>query len=776
VTQIVPSIPSNNGTGAGPTDANNGAETPAPLSRNAPGRQLPSLYGRLSLLVLVVLIPLLVVQAGIYAAWYVSSWVEQELATSDTACEAAATFEAYARDVHRQELAIGAALAGPHPYTTKEANDFLAASGKGYSAIRSWSWATPDGRIIASSQSAMVGLDVGDRTYFQAIRGGRPWLVSDLLADKVGGDPMFVIATRVERENGRLVGVAIASVNVTDLGNRAVALYHTVGEAIALFDSGGREVYNSQFQQSLFEDWRGFDTILTDAIESGKPRQGVLDLPAGGGSTETSFVARIPIGDTGWVAGARRPVAQAMAGVHSGLWIAGALNVLVAAVSGLLAWRTGGRLIGQFRRLESHAQAIGQGDYTHIADRTGVRELSELADAFNHMQRLVQQRTRELQSANLQLQAVFDVANVGMLLIDGRGVVQRVNRTVSRWFEKDLSMCVGGQPGNIIGCVRAIADPTGCGSSPECQDCRMRRGFESVLQTGQPVHDVETEIVLSTAGRENRLWLEISADPVALEGKPHVIVAMNNVTLRKQAEESLKRAAEQLTRSNRELEQFAYVASHDLQEPLRVVTGYVQLIDRKYKGRLDATADEFFAFIVDGVARMQQLITDLLNYSRVGTHGAPFRPVDMQAVLDRVLANLKVVTEEHGAVVTHDPLPIVLGDETQLVQLFQNLIGNGVKFRSDQTPQIHVSARRNEDRWELTVRDNGIGIERQYWDQIFVIFQRLHTRQKYPGTGIGLAICKRIVERHNGRIWIDSEPGQGAAFHFTLPQTQEGLS
>jgi light-regulated signal transduction histidine kinase (bacteriophytochrome) len=148
----------------------------------------------------------------------------------------------------------------------------------------------------------------------------------------------------------------------------------------------------------------------------------------------------------------------------------------------------------------------------------------------------------------------------------------------------------------------------------------------------------------------------------------------------------------------------------------------------------------------------------------------------MQAVLDRVLANLKVVTEEHGAVVTHDPLPIVLGDETQLVQLFQNLIGNGVKFRSDQTPQIHVSARRNEDRWELTVRDNGIGIERQYWDQIFVIFQRLHTRQKYPGTGIGLAICKRIVERHNGRIWIDSEPGQGAAFHFTLPQTQEGLS
>ncbi len=166
---------------------------------------------------------------------------------------------------------------------------------------------------------------------------------------------------------------------------------------------------------------------------------------------------------------------------------------------------------------------------------------------------------------------------------------------------------------------------------------------------------------------------------------------------------------------------------------------------------------------------MQQLITDLLEYSRVGTRGRPFQPTSIRTVLDRVRANLKMMIEDSGAAVTYaDPLPEVEADETQLTQLFQNLIGNGIKFRSDRPPQIHVSARRNGDGWVFAVRDNGIGIEPQYWEQIFVIFQRLHTRQKYPGTGIGLAVCKRIVERHGGKIWLDSQPGQGTTFYFTL--------
>jgi signal transduction histidine kinase len=265
----------------------------------------------------------------------------------------------------------------------------------------------------------------------------------------------------------------------------------------------------------------------------------------------------------------------------------------------------------------------------------------------------------------------------------------------------------------------------------------------------------------------------------------HAAIAVENARLREQMQcyaaeleqrvtartRDLERQKQELARSNAELQQFAYVASHDLQEPLRMVTSYVQLLERRYRGQLDADADDFIAFAVDGAARMQQLIQDLLAYSRVGTRGQPFAPADCQVVLNQVLSDLQVSIQESDAVVTRDPLPTVMADATQLGQLFQNLVGNAIKFRGDRRPEIHVSAERREDgHWLFSVRDNGIGIEPQYAERIFLIFQRLHTRDEYPGTGIGLAICKRIVARHGGRIWVESEPGKGSIFYFTLPE------
>jgi signal transduction histidine kinase len=242
------------------------------------------------------------------------------------------------------------------------------------------------------------------------------------------------------------------------------------------------------------------------------------------------------------------------------------------------------------------------------------------------------------------------------------------------------------------------------------------------------------------------------------------------VAERERAEEQLSHYAEELERSNSELEQFAYVASHDLQEPLRMVKSYLQLIERRYKDRLDRDADEFIDFAVDGAERMQTLINDLLQYSRVTTHGEPFTPTDCPTVLEHVLADLSVAIEESGASVTHDDLPIVMADEVQLARLLRNLIGNAIKFRKqDIRPEVHVSAEHTDDAWTFSVRDNGIGIDPKDFECIFMTFQRLHTREEYEGTGIGLAMCKKIVERHGGRIWVESEPGEGSTFYFTVP-------
>ena len=234
----------------------------------------------------------------------------------------------------------------------------------------------------------------------------------------------------------------------------------------------------------------------------------------------------------------------------------------------------------------------------------------------------------------------------------------------------------------------------------------------------------------------------------------------------------LTRANNALASSNAELEKFAYVASHDLQEPLRMVASYTQLLARRYQGKLDADADEFIAFAVDGASRMQQLIQDLLSYSRLATQGQQLELIESQVACNTAVMDLRLSIEDSGAVVNIGTLPTVRADPAQLAQLFLNLIGNAIKYRNEHTPEIQVAARAESGRWVFSVQDNGIGIDSRYHSRIFEMFQRLHPREKYSGTGIGLAICKKIVDRHGGRIWVESRPGHGSTFLFTIPQIE----
>lgn len=261
---------------------------------------------------------------------------------------------------------------------------------------------------------------------------------------------------------------------------------------------------------------------------------------------------------------------------------------------------------------------------------------------------------------------------------------------------------------------------------------------------------------------------------IAIQGLEEIKKSNHEIVERKRAEKALARKAQELTRSNADLEQFAYVASHDLQEPLRMVSSYVQLLARRYRGKLDADADEFIYYAVDGAKRMKALIDSLLRYSRVRTGGKPFERTDSGEVVGEVLANLRLAIEESGACVTCDPLPIVTADPTQLGQVFQNLVGNALKFRGDGQTKVHIAAERGDGEWIFSVQDNGIGFDPQYSDRLFRVFERLHSRAEYAGTGIGLAICKSVAERHGGRVWADSEPDKGSTFYFTIAMNGEG--
>lgn len=439
--------------------------------------------------------------------------------------------------------------------------------------------------------------------------------------------------------------------------------------------------------------------------------------------------------------------AELFAGVNRTLLVLGTVILLLISACSLgmvvVLRPLAGRVILHTDELESQIYEKTAALNTELAERKRAETVARDSEALYHS--LVD--TLPINILRKDLRGRVTYGNRGYCERMGRPLAELLGRTDYDLFPKELANKYLSDDEKVIRTGEMFED------IEEHRGSDGRKAFVHVLKA--PVRDAQGRVV----GTQVIFW---------------------DVTARKLAEEALEKTATDLARSNKELEQFAYVASHDLQEPLRMITSYTQLIGRRYNEKLDEDAKEFMRFAVEGALRMQKLIQGLLEYSRVGTKGRPFDQVDCNPVLDGALANLAISIEESAAQITRDTLPVVMGDSVQLTQLLQNLVGNAIKFHGPQPPRIHLSAKRQARppaaasggvpfEWIFSVRDNGIGIEPQYFERIFVIFQRLHTQDQYPGTGIGLAVCKKIVERHGGRIWLESKPGAGTTFFFAFP-------
>ncbi|MBM3176052.1 MAG: PAS domain S-box protein, partial [Chloroflexi bacterium] len=600
----------------------------------------------------------------------------------------------------------------------------------------------PDGTIyLLEPYDLQIDAISGSRAYadwYKELMSSGDTVVSNLRISNATRKPVVTIATPVRNSDGQLVGIWAGGLSLGKLSKVGLTESQTgpLKQYGYVTDSRGLIIAH-QANPRYVQEQTDFSSVLpVQAALAGE--QGTMQYisPMGG---QNELAAYTPLADTGWAVASVVPTEVAFAPLYRLTLNTAILGIIAVIIMGIGGWAISRQVTRPLQQLTEGAEAIGAGDLSRHIEVTTGDEIGQLASEFNQMaesladkeaqlreyaaqlEQKVEERTRELQASEEKYRDLVEELPDVVFSVDQNGAMTYLSPAVESMIGYSVSELMG----------RTFADFL----HPD----DLTPALENFMRTLSG-ETVVGELRFFTRSGELR-WLRNSNKPIF--EKDHVVGVrgvFSDITARKQAEEKLRQTMDELQRSNAELERFAYVASHDLQEPLRMVASYTQLLERRYRDRLDTDATEFINYAVDGARRMQQLINDLLAYSRVGTRGKPFEPTDMEAAFEGALANLQVAIKESKAKVTHDPLPTVMGDDGQLVQVFQNLIHNAIKFRSQKPPVVHISAKRKADDWVFSVKDNGIGIDPQYFDRIFIIFQRLH-REDYPGTGIGLSIA-----------------------------------
>jgi len=732
----------------------------------------------LVMLVLTALVPVLIVQAWVYFSWFETRQANERTNNLEYARAVGNAFREFVRDITRQESAMGDALIALLPYEPDQANDFLVRNVSEYHAVRSFHWTDPGGKVIASSDPRAIGLDLSDREYFKRIAGGAEWAMSDLIVGRASGQPAIIVARGMRDASGALVGVAMASIDPSMLGEHVMPVDRPERGVILIYDRAGRLVYRrpeAVTPPSVGET----DPLLASAF-MGHEATGESVVP---GANERYISARVPISDTGWVAGAGTPYSLVIAPLMRSLALDFALLALLAAASLLVASVLSGVVVAAVQRLKAHAQAVGAGDLRHRAEVSGIEELSELAAEFNTMAALLAERGRAEQAASDALKRANE--ELEREIAERKEAQARLHTALQK-----LSFHVENSPLGVIEWDTDYRITRWAGEAEKIFGWTASEVLGKRIDEFKWIYEEDLGKVadvmrgMDTGERPsnisaNRNYRKDGAviycewyNSALLDASGKMVSVMSlvlDVTAQTRAQDDLRARSAELEASNKELEAFAYSVSHDLRAPLRAIDGFSLALLEDYARILDDRGRDYLARVRAASQRMGALIDDLLKLSRVTRAPMNRQMVDLSRMVEDIADELSREEPNRKVEFVIEKGLTADGDPQLLRSALENLVNNAWKFTGRRADaRIEFGARQQDTGTAYFIRDNGAGFDMAYADKLFAPFQRLHSSNEFPGTGVGLAAVQRVIHRHGGTVWAEGALGAGASFFFTL--------